>query len=69
MEEYTVKFTKQEVNNLLIFLKRVNLTGEEVGEYINIINKLSQKENPMENTKTTSIPTKLEQVKKEKKRK
>lgn len=38
---FNIKLTQQELNNLLVFLKRVNLTGEEVPEFVNLTNKIS----------------------------
>jgi hypothetical protein len=35
-----IKLSEQERNNLLVFLKRVNLTGEEVPEFVNLTNKI-----------------------------
>jgi len=40
--EYSVKFTKEELGNLLIFLQRIQLKGEEANEYIKLTNKINQ---------------------------
>ena len=42
MDELVVKFTKQELSNLLVFLQRIQLKGEEASEYVKIANKISQ---------------------------
>lgn len=36
----TVKFTKEDINNLKIFLSRTSMTGAEVQAYINILEAL-----------------------------
>lgn len=41
---FNIKLTEQELKNLAIFLKRVNLKGEEAGEYVNLINKINKAE-------------------------
>ena len=41
---YMIKLTENELKNLIVFLKRVNLTGEEAFEYMNIINKINESE-------------------------
>lgn len=37
-----ITLTEEERNNLLVFLKRANLKGEEVPEYVKIINKINE---------------------------
>jgi hypothetical protein len=41
MEEVIVRFTKQDVANLIELLSRVQLTGKEVPAYVQIVNKVS----------------------------
>jgi hypothetical protein len=38
---YKIELNKDELSNLLVFLKRVNLKGEEAIEYVKIINKIN----------------------------
>lgn len=37
MKLIKVEFTKEQLNNLLIFLNRVNLQGAEVGAFVEIM--------------------------------
>ena len=39
-----IKISKQDLNNLMLFLDRVHLTGKEVPAYIKIVQILSEAE-------------------------
>lgn len=42
MENVKVEFTEQEISNLMVFLKRVDLKGGEVPAFLPIVQKLEQ---------------------------
>ena len=39
---YKILMTQQDINNLKIFLERVNMTGKEVSAYVNILKAISE---------------------------
>ena len=39
--EYTINIDEQTLNNLKVFLERINLTGKEVPAYLNVIQALN----------------------------
>lgn len=44
MPEYIIKLTKQEIDNLKVFLSRVQLTGVEALEFVKIAEKVNKSE-------------------------
>jgi hypothetical protein len=45
METKSIEFTKEQLNNLKIFLLRTDLKGSEVEQFIEIANLLNSEEN------------------------
>ena len=44
MNEYIIKLTQQELNNLKVFLGRTTLSGNEAVEFMKIVEKIGQAE-------------------------
>ena len=40
-----VELTEQQINNLKVFLQRLQLTGSEVGAFVEILNALTKNQN------------------------
>mgnify|MGYP001157456698 FL=1 len=44
MNEYIIKLTQQELNNLKVFLGRTTLSGNEAVEFMKIVEKIGKAE-------------------------